>query len=195
MFSGKIQNLLNTSGLDSAKSRAIQLESNVFKKTQSLENTSTHDRINFQEILKKQESQPLDFKLAPAPPVSKGYIQDKVKKAALKYGVDEKLIMAIIKQESNFKADAVSKAGAEGLMQLMPKTAQHLGVKNSFDPDQNINGGVKYLKSLLNKYNGNMILALAAYNAGPGNVAKYDGVPPYKETQNYVKKILANYLS
>lgn len=125
---------------------------------------------------------------------SKSQVLNIVSKVSKKHGVDEKLVNALIKQESGFNAKAKSKAGAMGLMQLMPATAKSLGVADPYNPVQNVEGGVKYLKSMLDKYNGNVILALAAYNAGPGAVDKYDGVPPYAETQNYVKNILANYL-
>lgn len=125
---------------------------------------------------------------------SKNQILDMVTKISKRHGVDDKLVKALIKQESGFKVDAKSKVGAVGLMQLMPETAKSLGVKNPMNPVENVEGGVTYLKSMLDKYNGNVILALAAYNAGPGAVDKFDGVPPYPETQNYVKNILRDYL-
>ena len=110
-----------------------------------------------------------------------------------KYNVDEDFIKAIIKQESGFNPKATSKKGAMGLMQLMPATAKSLGVSDAYNPWENVEGGVKYLKGLLDKYNNNHELALAAYNAGSGAVKKYGGIPPYRETQNYVKSIMAAY--
>lgn len=120
-------------------------------------------------------------------------IQSIIEASARKYGVEPKLISAIIQQESGFHSQAVSKSGAMGLMQLMPRTAMSLGVSDPMDAVQNIEGGTKYISQLLDKYNGNTMLALAAYNAGPGNVDKYNGIPPFQETQNYVRNVLKNF--
>ena len=113
--------------------------------------------------------------------------------ASALYQIPSKLLRAVAKAESGFNPKAVSKAGAMGVMQLMPGTARSLGVSDPYNARQNILGGAKYLKQNLNRFGGDVSLALAAYNAGPGSVTKYGGIPPYKETQNYVKKIMADY--
>jgi soluble lytic murein transglycosylase-like protein len=115
-----------------------------------------------------------------------------VQQASARYGVDPDLVNAVIRTESNFDPSAVSSAGARGLMQLMPATAAGLGVADSFDPAQNVDGGVRLLRQLLDRYHDNLPYALAAYNAGPGAVDRYGGVPPYAETQTYVQRVLSH---
>lgn len=248
MFSPMIQNLISSSGQQSAIQRSIQLQS-YLNPPQIAKTEKTDKKKSFAEVLKSSEAQQTNktgfgnimtspsaevkseimnatkngissesigkfgaltgiknkFNALKAsnlgmeiPNVSskapKAQILSMIDKVAKKHGVDEKLVRALVRQESGFNPNATSHCGAMGLMQLMPATAKGLGVTEPYNPVQNVEGGVKYLKSMLNKYNGNVILALAAYNAGPGAVDKYDGVPPYKETQNYVKSILANYL-
>ncbi len=114
---------------------------------------------------------------------------DFIKQASQEHQVDEALIRAVIHAESAFNPKARSPVGAQGLMQLMPATAKDLGVQNSLDPEQNINGGAKYLAQMLAKFNNDTSLATAAYNAGPNAVKKYNGIPPYAETQVYVKRV------
>lgn len=121
---------------------------------------------------------------------TKTSLDDIFERAAAKYNVPVSLLKAIGKAESGFNPDAVSRSGAQGVMQLMPATARSLGVTDSFDPEQNIMGGANYISQMLAKFDGDVSLALAAYNAGPGNVSKYGGIPPFTETQNYVQKVL-----
>jgi soluble lytic murein transglycosylase-like protein len=116
-----------------------------------------------------------------------------IQEAAAEYDLDANLIRAVMQTESAFHPYAVSRAGAEGLMQLMPALADEMGVSDSFDPRENIMGGARYLKRLLDYHNGDLDLALASYNAGPGNVERYGGIPPFRETRKYVKTIKALY--
>jgi soluble lytic murein transglycosylase-like protein len=206
MFSDSIQGLLNSSNAKSATERVVQLESMITKYNQPVNtNTSTVTSTGklptlnipskFSDLMNVKSASNVKFNVLPDLQVSKGYIQKVVEEMSEKYKVDKNLVMAIIKQESGFNPNAVSHAGAQGLMQLMPGTAKKLGVLNPFDVTQNIEGGVKHLRGLMDRYRGNIVLAIAAYNSGGGSVDKYGGVPPYAETQNYVKRILSNYLS
>jgi soluble lytic murein transglycosylase-like protein len=126
-----------------------------------------------------------DFRAVPAHQAYDGLI----KEASAAYDVDEDLIRAVMRAESSFNPLVVSPAGAQGLMQIMPGLSQELGVTDPFDPRQNIMAGARYLRQLLDAHRGNVRLTLASYNAGPGNVARYKGVPPFRETREYVKKI------
>ena len=136
---------------------------------------------------------------APAAPSDPGVrsalrkeINQAAQTAAHKYGLPAGLVTSVIRHESNFNPRAVSSAGARGLMQLMPATARELGVDDAFDIQQNIDGGARYLKQMLAQFDGDVRKALAAYNAGPGTVRRYGGVPPYPETRRYVRKVMAS---
>lgn len=136
-----------------------------------------------------EEKQPLSLK---QPAVRADY-SHYVQKAASKYDIDSALINAVIKTESNGNHRAISRKGAIGLMQLMPTTANDMNVRNPFNPEENIEGGTKYLRAMIEKFNGDLTLALAAYNAGPGTVEKYRSVPPISETRDYVRKVYSLY--
>ena len=133
---------------------------------------------------------PADVEEAPARAETRARYDDLIEHHAASHGLSSDLVRAVIQVESGFNAHAVSSRGAMGLMQLMPATAQALGVSDPFQPDDNIRGGVAYLAQLLARYHHDLQLGLAAYNAGPGTVERYGGVPPYRETRDYVEKIM-----
>ncbi len=154
-----------------------------------LTNVPTNPRIRYDLILKEKR---VLFRVKPADINKYDHL---ITRASEKYNVDSALVKAVIKAESNFNHQAVSPKGARGLMQLMPATANSLQVRDSFHPENNIEGGVRYLRYLLNLFKGNLSLALAAYNAGEAAVARHHyNIPPYRETQTYVRRVL-HYLS
>lgn len=128
---------------------------------------------------------------APETPLSVPFAE-LIRQAARKYSLDVALLASVIRAESNFDSRAVSRKNAQGLMQLMPGTSSRLAVRNPFDPAQNIEAGAKYLRELLDRYKGNVSLALAAYNAGPDRVTQYNGVPPFRETRNYIQRVTSH---
>ena len=140
-------------------------------------------------LVMKERKRPAEERPSP----EEGNIEEMIRSASEKYGIDPVLVKAIVKAESDFESGAVSEDGARGLMQLMPETARLMGVSDIDDPRENIEGGTRYLSKLLNDFNFNLRLAVAAYNAGESAVRIYGAVPPYVETQNYVKKVLHYY--
>jgi soluble lytic murein transglycosylase-like protein len=133
------------------------------------------------------------FVAAPKMPLTQAPFGELIRKSAEKYGVDVDLVFSVVAAESNFNPKAVSRRNARGLMQLLPETAKRLGVRDIYDPAQNIDGGTRYLRDLLKLYEGDLALTLAAYNAGPGAVQRYGRIPPYNETIAYVRAIRKTY--
>jgi hypothetical protein len=144
-------------------------------------------------VTNRQKPPAISSSACPALTRTADSFSDIVSKHASQHGIDARLVQLVIKHESGFNSQAVSPKGARGLMQLMPGTATMLGVSDPFDAEQNIAGGIKYLKQCLERFNNDVALALAAYNAGPENVSRYQGVPPFAETRNYVTSIMRDY--
>lgn len=155
--------------------------------------TNTHMGKNSKVVIKEDTPQQPTVKKNRVPYISKEAFHGIVEEKARQHNIDPELVKAVIKAESNWNPSAVSPKGAQGLMQLMPSTAFDMGVVNPFNPEENIEGGTKYLKFLLEKFNGNLILALAAYNAGPQRVEKINSVPSIPETREYVRRVINQY--
>lgn len=170
------------SGIYSIESRIREIEKNMDAVLP--DNGGTAGMQSFAQILKEKQSINSNSSTAEVDGI--------IRECAAKYGIDEKLLSLVAEAESGKNQNVVSNKGAIGVMQLMPDTAKGLGV-NPYNTRENIEGGAMFLKDMLGMYNGNVEKALAAYNAGPGNVNKYNGIPPFKETQNYVNKIMREY--
>lgn len=179
---------MEISGLEITLQRINSIE----KQFQVLTGEAQKPDKDFQSILDaSMNNDPIGFNYGPE--VSKEEVNNLIDAYSQKNGLDADFVRAVVKQESGFNEHATSRCGAAGLMQLMPGTAKGLGVANPYDAEQNVMGGTKMLANLLKTYGGNKELALAAYNAGGGAVKKYGGIPPYAETQNYVKNVLSIY--
>ncbi len=186
-----LTNTKNFTCISLINSQSTDIYSFTFKQySQKKHNTSLPEKNNF-----KNSSEAIYSKLNnnSYANIEKKRVEDKyhdiIVNASNKYNVESAMVKAIILAESSYNPKAVSSRGAQGLMQLMPKTAQYLGVKDSFNPKHNIHGGVKYFRKLLDRFDNNYDLALAAYNAGSTKIRKYKGIPPYKETKHYIKKV------
>ena len=173
---------------DKYVSRELALFDNAWLPAETGHASVAHRRsVFFEEMVRINETLRRDFFNASMP------YGDIIHEKAAKYDVDPILVAAVIEQESKFRRTAHSQVGARGLMQLMPKTGRWMGASDLYDPVQNVDAGVKYIKYLQGKFDGNLKNTIAAYNAGEGNVRRYNGVPPFRETQHYVKKVLNNY--
>lgn len=182
-FANVLNKFIDTSKPQTSKTEGHQLLSNTV-------NAVNQSDINIRQAVRSADRYSL------LPEGFEDYISTTTAEMAAHYNVElsPNLVKSLIKQESGFDPNAKSAVGAEGLMQLMPGTAREMGVFNSWNPYQNLKGGVKYLAQMLNRFEGNVQKALAAYNAGPEAVAKYKGIPPYSETKNYVSSIMKDYL-
>jgi len=175
--------------------RVLELQYNESGQAKQAETVTIDRALPRQNYLKVKEETPAEIKITPERPASLNNTKqpeslDKIiSQAAEKYKLNPKLIAAVIKAESNGDPKAVSTAGAKGLMQLIDTTATDMGVKNVFDPQENVEGGAKYLRQMINRF-GDVKMALAAYNAGPETVKRYEGIPPYRETVAYVNRIM-----
>ena len=165
---GNINNYIDLTGLNSALERIAEISQRV------------SELPSFSNVVKDLSTS-----------LFKQKVEFHIQQISRENNVDPKLVKAIIEQESGFNPNAVSKSGALGLMQLMPGTAREMGIKDPLNPVENIQAGTKYLSSLLNRYQGNVTLALSAYNAGPRNVEKFKGIPPFAETKKYVNEIMS----